>query len=179
MAKQVSSTYGDALFELALENDSMDSMLEELCGLCEVLKENKEFIQLLMHPEVVKEEKLALVQRVFSGRASDAIVGMLCIVVKNDRSSELMDICEYVIHRIKDYKKIGTAKVQSAVELTQEQKASIQKRLIETTAYEDMEIGYTVDPSLIGGVVIRVGDRIMDSSIKGQLERMSAALANK
>ncbi len=177
MAKQVNSTYGDALFQLAVEEQQVDAVLEELTGLMQVLNENSELIRLLTHPEVVKEDKLKLLQDIFQGRISDAVMGTLLIVVRNDRSSELMSILEYVIGKIKEYKKIGIAHVTSAVELKEEQKARIEQRLIETTDYLSMEMHYKIDPSLIGGVVIRIGDRVVDSSIKCQLERMSTTLS--
>ena len=72
MAKQVNSTYGDALFELAVEENRVDAILEEVTGLDQVLKENKELIRLLTHPEVSKEEKLKLLENIFQGRVSDA-----------------------------------------------------------------------------------------------------------
>jgi F-type H+-transporting ATPase subunit delta len=177
MAKQVSSTYGDALFQLAVESNQVDIVLEELTGLIQVLQENEDLIRILTHPEVVREDKLKLLQNVFQGRLSDAVMGTLMIVVRNDRSSELQSVLEYVIGRIKEYKKIGIAYVTSAVELGNEQKSRIEQRLIETTEYLSMEMHYKVDASLLGGLVIRIEDRVVDSSIKRQLERMSTALS--
>ncbi len=177
MAKQVNSTYGDALFDLAVEENQVEPVLEELTGLLQVMDENQELLRLLTHPEVLKDHKLKMLQDIFKGRVSDAVMGTLLIVVKNDRSSELPDICHYVIGRIKEYKKIGIAYVTSAVELTGEQKARIESKLVATTKYETMEMNYSVDASLIGGLVIRIEDRVVDSSIKRQLERMAVTLS--
>lgn len=177
MAKQVNTTYGDALFELAVEEDRVDSIQEEITVLLQILQEQEELLQLLTHPEILKEDKEKLLENIFKGRVSDAVMGMLLIVVRNDRSGELMHICEYVIARIKEYKNIGIAYVTSALELTAEQKKAIEKKLLETAGYADMEMHYSVDKSLIGGLVIRIDDRVVDSSVKRQLERMSAALS--
>lgn len=177
MAKQVTSTYGDALFNLAVEENNLDSILEEVAGLKQVLQENKELLQLLTHPEVLKEDKLNMVRNIFQGRVSDAVLGTLSIVVKNDRSSDLPEICDYVIRRIKEYKKIGIAYVTSAVELSEKQKANIVSRLMATTEYKSIEMNYTVDASIIGGLIIRIQDRVVDSSIRRQLERMSVSLS--
>ena len=70
------------------------------------------------------------------------------------------------------------ASVTSAVSLSDSQKAAIEKRLIETTSYSTMEIEYTVDKSLIGGLIIRIEDRVVDSSIKTKIDNMSKTLAN-
>ncbi len=177
MAKQVNSTYGDALFDLAVEEKQVDSILEELTALVQVLEENPDLVQLLVHPEVLKEDKLKMIQNIFQGKVSDAVMGTLLIVVKNDRSSELPNICNYVIGKMKEYKNIGIASVTSAMELTKEQKSKIEERLVATTKYETMEMHYAVNPSIIGGLIIRIEDRVVDSSIKRQLERMSTALS--
>ena len=77
---------------------------------------------------------------------------------------------------MKEAQKIGVAFVSSAVELTEAQKEKVCTRLIETTSYETMEMHYSVDPSLIGGMVIRVNDRVVDSSIRTKLNNMTKQL---
>ena len=69
------------------------------------------------------------------------------------------------------------AHVASAVELKSEQKAMIEQRLLETTEYVEFEMEYSVDPSLIGGLVIRIGDRVVDSSIKTQINELHRSLS--
>ena len=177
MAKQVNSTYGDALFQLAVEKNKVDEIFEELKSLITVLDENEELLRVLTHPEVVKEEKLALVKNVFDGRLSNEVMGTLMIVVQNDRTTELKSILNYVIDQIKGYKKIGIAYVTSAIALSNDQKKKIEQRLLDTTEYQSMEMHYSVDKALIGGMVIRMEDRVVDSSILHQLERMSSALS--
>ena len=177
MAKQVNTTYGDALFELAVEENRVDSIQEEITELLQILRENGELLQVLTHPEILKEDKEQMLENIFKGRVSNAVMGMLLIVVKNDRSSELIHICEYVISRIKEYKNIGIAYVTSAFELSAAQKKEIEEKLLNTTGYAEMEMHYSTDAALIGGLVIRIDDRVVDSSVKRQLERMSTALS--
>ena len=66
----------------------------------------------------------------------------------------------------------------SAMELSGAQKAAVEKRLLETTKYVKFEMHYDVDAELIGGMVIRVGDRVVDSSIRTKLEDMKKQLLN-
>ena len=176
MAKLVSKTYGDALFDMAVEENRMDSLMEEITLLETVLKENEDFEKILIHPEIPLEEKLQVVEDVFKGRISDALTGLLRIVVTKGRYKELPDIFAYFIARVKEYKKIGVAEVTSAVELGGEQKKKIEQKLLDTTRYETMEIEYKVDPEKIGGLMIRIGDRIVDSTIRSRLDRLTASL---
>ena len=74
MAKRVSSIYGNALFELAVEEKKVDALLSEVQTLQQILLENADLLSLLNHPEVSKIEKLDLLKNIFSGRASDEVL---------------------------------------------------------------------------------------------------------
>ncbi|MDE5966132.1 MAG: F0F1 ATP synthase subunit delta [Lachnospiraceae bacterium] len=176
MAKQVSTTYGEALFELAMEENKIDDFFAEAQALFTVFAENEEMVKLLRHPKVLKEDKIAFVENVFEGQASEAMVGFLTIIIKKDRQSDIPSILEYFIKRVKDYKQIGVAEVTSAVALTEEQKSKVQARLLETTDFKSVEVSYKEDSALIGGMVIRIADRVVDSSIRTQLSTMKQTL---
>ncbi len=177
MAKQVDTTYGDALFALALEENKIDSLYEEAMALLPVLRENKELLSLLTHPQIDKDQKQKVIENTFAGKADDAITGLFVTMVKKDHGGELLRVLEYYVRRVKKHKNIGLALVTSAVELTSAQKAAIEMKLIETTSYRSIEAGYKVDPSLLGGLVIRIDDRVCDSSLKTKLEKLSRTLA--
>ena len=176
MAKLVSTTYGDALFELGLEQGNLDLLYEEAGGLQKTFSDNDELLKLLNHPKVIKEEKQKILKNVFSGRVSADMEGFLHIIVEKDRYREIPAIFAYFIHKVKEYKGIGTARVSSAKELTRIQKRALEKRLLETTRYKSFDVDYKVDPALLGGLVVRIEDRILDSSLKTQLDRLSKEL---
>ena len=176
MAKLVSKTYGEALFELAMEENRAQEMLEEILDLQTALSENPDFDKLMKHPGVPKQEKLQVVREIFKGRVSNELAGFLEIVVSKERYNDLSAIFAYFTGKVKEAQKIGVAFVSSAVELTEEQKEKVCTRLLETTSYETMEMHYSVDPSLIGGMVIRVNDRVVDSSIRTKLNNMTKQL---
>lgn len=177
MAKQVDTTYGNALFELALEENKLDSLYAEATELIKLLEDNAELIKLLSHPHINKDEKKKVVAAAFDGRIADELAGLIAMVVEKDHAAELISVLQYFIKLVKKEKNIGVASVVSAVKLTDEQKANIEKRLIETTVYDSIETDYQVDESLIGGLVIRIEDRVVDSSIKTKIETLSKSLA--
>ncbi len=177
MAKQVDTTYGNALFELAMEENKLDALYEEAQALIGILKENDELIKLLDHPQISKEEKKDIIEKTFAGRVSGDMTGLLVLVVEKGHSRYLVQVLEYFIGCVKKQKNIGIAYVTSAVVLSDSQKTAIERKLLETTAYNSMEIHFSVDASLIGGLVIRIEDRVVDSSIKSKLEKMSKTLA--
>ena len=178
MAKLVSKTYGEALFELAMEENKAQDLLEEIKTVQAVLLENPDFDKLMKHPGISKQEKQQVVKAVFKGRVSDELTGFLEIIITKERYSEIQSIFTYFIDKVKEVQKIGVAYVTTAVPLTDAQKKSVCSRLLETSAYETMEMHYSVDAALIGGMVIRVNDRVVDSSIRTKLNDLTKQLLN-
>ena len=176
MAKLVSNTYGDALFELALENNQLDSMLEEVKAVASVLQENEDLTKLMNHPKIVKEEKIKIIEEIFTNQVSREVVGLMRMIVQKGHFNEMESVFLYFIDRVKEYKNIGTAYVTSAVTLSDGQKSAVEKRLLETTKYIQFEMHFDVDAALIGGMTIRIGDRVVDSSVKNKLNDLTREL---
>ena len=176
MAKLISKTYGDALFELAVEKDKVDVLLQEIEQLKEVLSENEDFGRLMNNPKIIKEEKIQVAKDVFSGRISDELLGFLTIIITKDRYRDIDAILDYFIAEVKRYKGIGIATVTTAVPLKEEQCKKIEQKLLDTTQFTEMEMHYQLDESLIGGMVVRIGDRVVDSSIKTKLSELQKEL---
>lgn len=176
MAKLISKTYGEALFELAMEEQKLDVLFEEAKAVRDILRENADFGKLMGNPKISGEDKLKVAEKVFKGRVSDEMAGFLMIIIEKDRYAELDAILTYFIDRVKEEKHIGVAFVTTAVKLEEAAQTKIKNRLLETTKYETMEMHYSVDPSIIGGMVIRIGDRVIDSSITTKLNELKKQL---
>lgn len=176
MAKLVSSTYGESLFEVAVEQNMTDTLYDEAVCVLQVFSENKELSEFLCHPNIEKDEKIKVMVNSFEKFVSKEMTGFLVTVVEKDRAYAIKDILDYFLSKIKEYEGIGTAYVTTPVEPDKATKEKILKRLLETTDYQEFEIHYSVDESLIGGMVIRIGDRVVDSSIKHKLMELSRQL---
>lgn len=178
MAKLVSKTYGEALFEIAMENGAvkMDGLLDEVVQVGAILKKNPEFDKLMLHPGVPKQDKVTAMENVFKGRVSNELTGLMEIVIQKERYSELQEIFSYFIARVKEAKGIGVAHITSAVPLTKEQQAATVAKLLETTKYRSIEADFKEDASLIGGMVIRINDRVVDSSVRSKLDDLTRQL---
>ena len=178
MAKLVSKTYGDALFELALEENLLDEFYDAAKVILEVLKNNQEFSDFMNHPQIIKEDKIKMVEEVFEERIPGEIIGLMTLMITKGRAEELKSVFDYFVAAVKEEKKIGIADVTTAIELNAAQKERVEKRLLETTKYERFEMNYHVDESLIGGMIIRIGDRVIDSSVKTILYDLTRELRN-
>lgn len=177
MAKLVSKTYGDALFELAMETDSLDMIMEEAKAVSEAFSDNEELLKIFTHPKITPEEKIGIVENIFKGRVSETMLGFMVTVGNKNRYTELQEILVYFLNRVKEYKKIGVVSVTSATAMTEEQKAQLEAKLLDTTKYESLEMDYGTDASLLGGMIVRIGDRVVDSSIRTKLANMAKELS--
>lgn len=176
MAKLISKTYGEALFELAKEEQKLDMLFEEAKAIRDILRENADFGKLMNHPKIPKEDKIKVAEEVFKSRVSSEMSGFLVIMIDKERYAELDATLTYFIDRVKEEKHIGVAFVTTAAALDEATQMKVKARLLETTRYKVMEMHYMVDPSIIGGMVIRIGDRVIDSSITTKLNELKKQL---
>ena len=178
MAKLVSKTYGDALFEVALEKNQLDEFLDEVKAAQTAIEENKELFIIYNRKNPLSSlVACASFLDIFTGKVSEELVGLLRMIVDKGHFEQVDSVFTYFIDEVKEYKNIGTAYVTSAMELSDAQKAAVEKRLLETTKYVKFEMHYDVDSELIGGMVIRIGDRVVDSSVRTKLYDLTRELS--
>ena len=175
MAKLVSKTYGEALLQIAMEQDKA-LFLSQVVFVKDALSIDPRLNTLMRHPGISRQEKTDVLDAIFEENICKELMGFLRLIVAKDRYRDLPDILEYFIKGMKEYTKVGTAYVATAKELSDLQKEAVQKRLVETTGYNTVEVEYQVDESLIAGMVIRINDRVVDSSVKTKLNDLTKQL---
>ncbi len=176
MAKQVRTAYGTALFAAACDSGRLTLVREQAEICAAAISDNPEFIKILCHPEVSIEEKEGMVSAVFGEHVDPLITGTVAALLDKGHGKDIGSVLSYFIDRALEEEGIGVASVVSAIELNPEQKERIKQKLLGTTEYTSMRISFEVDRSLIGGMVIRLKDRVVDSSLKTQLSRMKSSL---
>ena len=177
MAKQVSATYGDALFAAGLEDGRLNELSGEVLAVSKAIEENPDLTKVMNHPKIDKEEKMKMIEDIFNGRVSRELVGLMRLLVEKGHYKDMQSVFSYFTAKVKEHNHIGTAYVTSAMELSEKQKENVKARLLETTEYEQFEMHYNVDAAIIGGMIIRIGDRVVDSSVKTKLEKLTRELS--
>jgi F-type H+-transporting ATPase subunit delta len=99
------------------------------------------------------------------------------MVIEKDHFGQMKDIFEYFVSSVKEFKNIGVCYISTPLELSDQKKKEVENRLLETTKYETLETHYKIDKDLIGGMVIRIGDRVVDSSIRTKIYNLSRELS--
>lgn len=176
MAKIAANRYAESLFEIAKEQDQMEELSEQVTAVLDILRQNPELLTLLTHPKITKDEKKAVVENVFRGKADDVITGLFVVVIEKGRCAELPEILDEFLKKSMEFRGIGRANVVSAAVLPDAQKKKIEEKLLVKTGYRKLLMNYSVDPALIGGMTIQIGDRVVDASVRSKLGRMAGKL---
>jgi F-type H+-transporting ATPase subunit delta len=174
MAGLVAKRYGTAIFELAKEKDAVEALETEIILLEEAFKK-MELEEFLGHPKIPQAEKIKVLEESLTDKISHDLLGLLVLIVQKGRYLDIDDILQEVLEQIDVHHGRVKAYISSADALTHDQKDKIVHQLAKQAHKEIIPI-YEIDESLIGGLVIRIGDRIVDNSIKGHLHTLSRDL---
>lgn len=177
MAKLVSKVYGDAYVSVVSEKNNLIDALEEIKSVKNILLENVEIIELLDSPKMDDEEKIDFIKGIFENHISVDSMGFLLTIIEKKRQAELLPILDYVIDCVKELLLIGKVTVTTALPLDDSKKERIVDELLKSSHYKSLEAEYVVDESIIGGIVIRIGDRVVDSSVKTRIDKMRKMLS--
>ncbi|MHB8918108.1 MAG: F0F1 ATP synthase subunit delta [Desulfocucumaceae bacterium] len=164
----VGARYAEALYEIAKREKAVDTIEQELQAVDAIIRENRDLQKILYHPRVTPEDKKSLLSDLLSGKISAVTLEFLKLLVERQREQFLSDIVSYYTNLANKARNVAEAGVSSAVDLTAEEKQLLADLLNKLTG-KKVETSYKVDPSLIGGIVVRIGDRVIDGSIRTRL----------
>ncbi len=174
----VARRYAQALYEIAVGKNTLEAMEKEMKGVAEAVEGSRELQKVLYHPQVLPVEKKTLLKTIFAESVSEETMKFLGLVVDKRRENYIAGIAAEFVALANAARNTAAAKVTSAIELGEEQKQEILKVLAKLSGKE-VDPTFEVDPSLIGGVVVRVGDKIIDGSIKTRLATLKSRLMSK
>ncbi|MCT2535092.1 F0F1 ATP synthase subunit delta [Aquibacillus koreensis] len=167
----VAKRYAEALFQLGQEKSKLDAMEPELLIVKEVFENNKEFNAFLQHPRVSNEKKKQLIKEAFQGFSAD-VVNTLNLLVDRHSEYAVTSIIDHFVSLVQGAKGIAEAYVYSVRELTEDEKKQLSTTFAKKLNKHELIIVNIVDPTILGGVKIKIGNTIYDGSIKGKLDRL-------
>jgi F-type H+-transporting ATPase subunit delta len=173
--EEIAQVYARSLFEVAKEHDKLDEIREELGQLSQALEESRDLSLFLFSPYFSTEEKKEGLHRVISD-ADESLVNFLELLLENHRMPALPRIRREYDDLWREENRLLPVEVTSAVELDDNTIKSIGDRVGEQTG-RTVELSSSVDPDLVGGIVLRVGNSILDASIRNRLEQLRKQVA--
>jgi F-type H+-transporting ATPase subunit delta len=167
--------YGAAIFEVAKAEGQLDRLERELFTVARTFATSNELRDTLTNPQLPLERKQGIIDDLIGGRASTLTVGLVSFVVEVGRAADLPAIIDAFIARAAGSRAKAVAEIRSAVPLEPEVVERLSAALSRATG-KDLELKVIVDPSVLGGIVARVGDVVIDGSVAHSLASLREAM---
>jgi F-type H+-transporting ATPase subunit delta len=175
--RSASLQYATALADIALEQGAAEPVKKQLEDFGAAYAESAELRNVLANPAVELAAKHGVIEKLAARLGASRIVrNFLFVVVDNQRTHLLPEILQTFETVIRQRQGVSEAEVTSAAELTAPQKTQLQQTLERLTG-RMIQAKYSLDPALLGGAVVRIGDTIYDGSVRNRLNQMRARLA--
>jgi F-type H+-transporting ATPase subunit delta len=171
------SAYAQALFVVASAEGVLEEVEDELFAFGKVLEKHTDLRESLTDAVLPVENKKAVVEELLGERAHPITLGLLAFVIDLGRAHHIPKIVEELAHMAATERDHALAEVRTAVDLSAEQRERLAQALSKATGRR-VDVKVVVDPSVIGGVVARVGDEVFDGSIASRLEDAKQALGS-
>jgi ATP synthase F1 delta subunit len=173
--EEIAAVYARSLFEVAQEQDKLDEIREELGQFADALEGNRELQVFFFSPYFSTIEKKDGLDRAVSD-ADPIFVNFLKLLIENHRMPVIFRVRRVVDGLWREENKLLPVTVTSAVELDQATVSQIGDRISEQTG-RTVELSAVVEPDILGGLVVRVGNSILDASIRNRLEQLRKQVA--
>lgn len=176
MINVIAGRYAEALFQVGEETNSTTNLYEELNAVVEILKSNKDFYSILKSPLVVKGEKKKLLENVFVGQISSTLYNFLKIMIDKDRVSAIEAIQKSFKELLNEKNNIIEGIAITAISMSQEEIKQLEAKL--SSKYnKNVTLQNKVDESVLGGVLVRLGNEEIDGTVKARLANMKNQLS--
>jgi len=168
--------YAAALYSLASDEHALDSVIDQMNGLGRLVDESPDLRRLLNSPLIDVNTAQKALHAVLEGQGFSKIVQNFAgVIVANRRMGALRAVINAFAALVAEKRGIVVAQVESAHPLTDVQEQQLRARLIEA-GYGNVDIVKRVDPTLLGGLVVKIGARLYDTSLKSRLQRLQYAM---
>jgi F-type H+-transporting ATPase subunit delta len=176
MINVIADRYAQALFEVGEETQTTSELYKELNELIEILNQNKDFYSFLKSPLISSEDKKNVIQNVFKNQLSDNMNNFLKIIIDKDRTSAIENIRKSYKNLLNNKNNVLEGTVITAVKLNEKEIKDLEKNL--SIKYDkNVTLANVVDETILGGVLVRLGNEEIDGTVKTRLSKMKKQLS--
>lgn len=176
MAQLVAEVYAQALFDVAMELDQLDPIHEAYTQVSEMLIANPELMSLLKSPRLEKDSKKDILKTIFGQSVQAELLNLFMVLVDKRRTSEILNIYDAFLVKWRAHYKIEKAIVRTVEPLTDAQKVALAEKLGQVTGLT-ISVENVLDASVIGGMLIQIGDQVLDGSLRRKMGSLKEALS--
>lgn len=175
MAKLVANRYASALFEAGIDLDKIKEFNNELDFLGKIFQGEERLLQILHHPKIGKSEKKSLIDILFKDKISLEMINFLYILIDKRREGYILEIVEEYKTLFNKHENIIKVVAITAVPMEDKAKGKL-ITVLKDKLRKTVELTNEIDNKLIGGVLLKIEDKLIDGTVKGQLESMGRAI---
>lgn len=175
--KRVAERYARSIVGLAQEQKNEDKVFEDMKTIAGLAASSRDFVVMLDSPVIANERKVSILKAIFEGKIEELTLKFLVLIATKSRGEALVDIAKEYVHQHNTAKGIQTVYFTSASPLTEQLRQEVKDRLAKATG-KSIQLEEEVKAELIGGYILRVEDRQLDSSIKRYLNNMKFNFKN-
>lgn len=177
MAGVIAKRYAEALFQLGKEKEMTEKLLESSQVVRDVFQDNPELSAFLSHPSVAGDKKEQFLGNVLGGIEHD-VLNTIKLLVQRHRTDIIPSVMQAFMHKVNEANGVAEAQVFSARKLTDETLSKLESVFAKRFGKKSLHLKNVVDPSVIGGVKVRIGNTIYDGSLSGKLNRMKREIVS-
>ncbi len=175
---RIAVRYATPILELAEEKKMLDNVKEDMKSFVAVCEESRDFALMLKSPIIPHQRKADILKKIFSGKVSELTLQAFDIITRKSREDLLEDIATEFLHLYNVKKGLAEVSVTTSFELDDEMKKAFEKLAKDITG-KDPLLSERVDPEIVGGYILRMGDQQLDESVSGQLKDLKLKFSKK
>ncbi|MGM0369263.1 MAG: F0F1 ATP synthase subunit delta [Bacillota bacterium] len=175
MKEEIAKKYAVALFDLAKEEEDLDTILDEFSEVVTLVEENKELNQMLGHPGLDYHQKKDMLGQIFSEKLSTTLFNFLQLLIDKKREVYLTEIYNSFKQLVDEEQNKLIVAVTAPIELSAKYQTKLKDKL-QSILDKEIELEIEVDSDLIGGLVLKIGDKIIDGSVQNYLQEIELDL---
>ncbi len=168
---RIASRYAKSLLGLAVEKKVLEEVKDDMKLLLEVSSENRDLALMLKSPVIGHSKKLVVLNMIFKGKVNDMTMSFFQIVTKKQREEYLITVAKEFLHQYNTHKGIEEATITTTFSLSDSLRNEF-IGIVEKITNKKVELTEKVDESLIGGFVLKIGDRQIDDSVSSKLKAL-------
>ena len=173
----ITTPYAEAFLQVASDRNEVDKFVDQAKAVLALWKDCPEFSDAMSSPVLEIEAKKAALEKLFSGQITPNFLNLMKLLADRQRIGLLDAVLERLLELYRDQRNIALATVTSAAPLSEAQQMDILKKIQSVAGTDNLELNLKVDPDLIGGFVVKVGSKVIDASLSGQVRRLGLSLA--
>lgn len=173
----ITTPYAEAFLQVAESRKETDEVVDQAKAVLALWQESSELREAMASPVLEVEAKKAALEKLFTDQLTPSFVNLLKLLADRQRIGVLDAVLERLLELYREQRNIALATITSATALSEEQQAELSKKVQAVAGTDKLEINLKVDADLIGGFVVKVGSKVIDASLAGQVRRLGLALA--